>query len=135
MAYAWSAELETGNATIDSQHKQLITAINNLLDACNSGKGRAEVEKTVVFLRDYTHKHFGDEERLQQQSRYPDYVNHKRLHDGFTKNVEDIVAQAKREGASIALVGRVNGEVGSWLINHIKKEDVKVAAHVKSAGK
>ena len=31
MAYVWSKDLETGNAMIDSQHKELIEAINALL--------------------------------------------------------------------------------------------------------
>lgn len=43
MAYVWSKDLETGNAMIDSQHKELIEAINALLAACATGKGRAEV--------------------------------------------------------------------------------------------
>ena len=47
MAYVWSKDLETGNAMIDSQHKELIEAINALLAACATGKGRAEVAKTT----------------------------------------------------------------------------------------
>ena len=35
MAYQFTKDLETGNALIDSQHKQLIQAINDLLDACS----------------------------------------------------------------------------------------------------
>ena len=50
MAYVWSKDLETGNAMIDSQHKELIEAINALLAACATGKGRAEVAKTTKFL-------------------------------------------------------------------------------------
>ena len=69
--------LESGNILIDQQHKQLIDAINNLLQACSTGKGRAEIAKTTKFLYDYTQKHFRDEERLQMQYRYPDYPNHK----------------------------------------------------------
>ena len=33
MAYVWSKDLETGNAMIDSQHKELIEAINALARA------------------------------------------------------------------------------------------------------
>ena len=40
MAYNYTPDLETGNAKIDEQHKELIAAINNLLDACSKGKGR-----------------------------------------------------------------------------------------------
>lgn len=135
MAYEWSRELETGNAMIDSQHKQLIKAINDLLAACASGKGRAEMVHTIDFLSDYTAKHFGDEERLQMQHGYPDYANHKKYHDAFKIVVRDLGRQLKAEGATIPLVSKVNTSIGGWLINHIKKEDVKVAAHIKSKTK
>lgn len=61
MAYKWTPDLETGNSLIDGQHKELIEAINKLLDACGNGKGRAEIEATLVFLNNYVVKHFNDE--------------------------------------------------------------------------
>ena len=85
MAYTFDKSLETGNAMIDSQHRQLIDAINSLMAACSQGKGRQEIDKIARFLEDYTAKHFGDEEKLQMQSRYPDYVNHKRYHEPLKK--------------------------------------------------
>lgn len=135
MAYTFTKDLETGNTIIDSQHKQLIGAINNLLNACAQGKGRAEIEKTTKFLQDYTAKHFGDEEKLQIQHRYPDYQNHRKYHEGFKQVVREISEQLSKEGPTVALVGKVNTSIGGWLLNHIKKEDVKVAAHIRSQTK
>lgn len=132
MRYDWTTDLETGNGTIDEQHKQLITAINNLLDACSQGKGRDSLKETTTFLYDYTAKHFADEEKLQLASHYPDYTNHKQYHEGFKKVVREIMDQLEKDGPTLALVGKVNSSIGGWLINHIKKEDVKVAAHIRS---
>jgi methyl-accepting chemotaxis protein len=131
---AWSSDLETGNDLIDSQHKQLIEALGNLMDACSGGRGRAVLAETFDFLESYTAKHFGDEEALQKEHAYPDYPNHKRLHDGFKHVVADIGRQLKKEGPTIALVGKVNANVAGWLINHIKREDTKVAAHLRNSG-
>jgi hemerythrin len=131
MAYAWTNDLNTGNVMIDNQHKQLIQAVNNLLDACASGKGRSELNHTMDFLASYTSKHFGDEERLQIQYRYADYANHKKLHDGFKRTVADLMARMREEGATVSLVGKVSFSVGDWLIKHIKGEDTKVAAHIR----
>jgi hypothetical protein len=50
MPYAWSSDLETGNTTIDNQHKQLIGALNELIDVHQSGKGRQEVESALAHL-------------------------------------------------------------------------------------
>lgn len=40
MRYEMTKDLETGNALIDSEHRQLFKAVNDLLDACSQGKGR-----------------------------------------------------------------------------------------------
>ncbi|MDR3294267.1 MAG: bacteriohemerythrin [Clostridiales Family XIII bacterium] len=133
--YVWSKELETGNALIDSQHKQLLQAINDLVDACAAGKGRASLAKTLDFLESYTAKHFGDEEKLQMQHKYPGYANHKRLHDGFKSTVAELSRQLKADGPTILLVGKVNASIGGWLIKHIKAEDTKVGAHIASLPK
>jgi hemerythrin len=135
MAIVWDKNLETGNAMIDSQHKQLIKAIDDLMTACSQGKGRDLIASTLKFLSDYTAKHFGDEERLQQSTRYPDYLNHKKLHDGFKRTVAELGARLNKEGPTIGLMGQINTNVGDWLIRHIKKEDVKVAMHVNAQGK
>lgn len=131
MAYAWTKELETGNSLIDQEHKQLFNAINGLLDACSKGQGRNEIQATLDFLNQYTIKHFSDEEKIQLGSKYPDYTNHKKYHEGFKKVVSDIAKDFNKDGATIVLVSKVNHSIADWLINHIKKEDVKVAAHVK----
>lgn len=131
--YQFSKEVETGNQIIDTQHKQWIDAFNELMDACSKGKGRDSIRSTLIFLQQYTAKHFGDEEALQQKYKYPDYPNHKMLHDGFKKVVSDIIAEYDQSGPTIALVSKINLNLGGWFINHIKREDVKVAAHIKTA--
>lgn len=132
MAYQWTTDLETGNNSIDTQHKQLIEAINSLLDACASGRGRAELESTTKFLYEYTVKHFSDEEKLQQASGYPDFANHRKYHEEFKKVVLDLCTQLRNDGATVVLIAKVNTAIAGWLINHIKREDVKVAAHIKA---
>lgn len=133
MAYSWDKSLETGNMIIDEQHKSIVEAINNLLDACSKGKGRSELESTLKFLQDYVVKHFNDEEKLQIKSNYPDYKAHKEKHESFKKTVSAIAEEFKKDGASIQLVAKVNTSVAGWLITHIKSEDKKVAAHIKSS--
>ncbi len=135
MAYKWSDDLLTGNMQIDTEHKELIKAINDLLEACSAGKGRAELEKTVKFLSHYTKTHFGHEEVLQMKYKYPDYNNHKKYHKQFVDNVESIQKKLLSDGPSIVLVGEINSKVANWLTNHIKREDVKVAAHIRDNSK
>lgn len=135
MAYKWSDELLTGNVQIDTEHKELIKAINDLLEACSKGKGRAELERTVKFLSSYTKTHFGHEEVLQMKYNYPDYKNHKEYHKYFIDTVESVHNKLLSDGPSIVLVGEINSKVASWIIKHIKTEDVKVAAHIRNNSK
>ena len=135
MAYKWTDELLTGNSQIDNEHKELIKAINDLLEACSKGKGRAELEKIVKFLSSYTKTHFAHEEVLQMKYRYPDYINHKKYHQHFISTVDDIQRKLMESGPRISLVGEINSKVATWIISHIKREDVKVAAHIRNNSK
>jgi hemerythrin len=132
MAYQWDSSLETGHVKIDNQHKQLIAALNNLIDAAKSGKGDAEIFKTLDFLTGYTIMHFSDEEKLQIKYDYPDYLVHKRIHEDFKKTVGDLTKKLRDEGPREELVNTVTDAVGAWLLNHIKGDDFRMAAFVKS---
>ena len=134
MAVLWTPDLATGNATIDAEHKELFAAINRVMEACSKGQGRAVLEETIRFMESYVEKHFSHEEQLQQKCKYPDYVNHKKWHEGYKKVVAEIDAQIKKEGPSIALVGKVNAQIAGALATHIKTEDKKLAAFMKSQG-
>ena len=132
MTFAWSQELETGNVTIDNQHKQLIDALNALFYACRSGKGHEEVERTMDFLLGYTIKHFADEEELQLRHDYPEYLVHRQFHIGFKDVAQKLRQELLRDGPTDALVKKAYVALGDWLVNHIKGEDFKMAAYVQN---
>jgi len=130
----FTKDLETGNALIDQEHRELIAAINRLMEACQRGQGRAELANTAQFLQSYTAKHFSDEEQLQIKSRYPEYKKHFGYHQAFKQTVAQIVKKISEQGATVALVGEINTALAGWLINHIKVEDKKLAAYLRSKG-
>jgi hemerythrin len=132
MQYEWSDSLATGHEMIDAQHKQLFVAINDLIETCRLGKGMQELEKSLNFLNDYTIKHFFDEEQVQQKHQYPDYPNHKKLHDNFKLTVRDLKVKMIMKGASEELIDEVRMKIGDWLVTHIKGQDIKLAAYIKS---
>jgi hemerythrin len=132
MQYTWDKSLETGIEMIDTQHKQLFDAINKLLATCNNGHDPDVLKKDLDFLTNYTIKHFFDEEQIQQKYKYPDYVNHKKYHEGFKVVVRDLSVQFIMKGPSESLVNEITSKIGSWLVTHIKVEDQKLAAHIKA---
>lgn len=132
MAYQFTKDLETGNSVIDSEHRQLIDAVNLLLDACAKGQGRTQLSSTANFLLNYTKKHFTDEEAIQMKNHYPDYPRHKKIHEDFKKTAADLVSKIEAEGPTVANVGQINTLLAGWLLNHIKGEDKKLANYLKS---
>ena len=133
MAYQWDSSLESGYEKVDNQHKQLVSAVNNLMEASKSGKGDAAVMETLEFLAAYTVKHFSDEEKLQVDYNYPDYLNHKRIHDEFKASVEELTQRVVKEGSTKELIEIVSSTIVSWLLDHIKGDDFRMAAFVKAA--
>lgn len=132
MRFGWTRDLETGNPQIDAEHKQLIQAINRLLQACAAGNQGEALQEALSFLLQYTKTHFSHEETLQRQYHYPDYTNHLGYHQAFIPVVEEISARLSAEGPTEQLVRELNQRLGGWLLNHIKTEDAKVAEHIRT---
>jgi hemerythrin len=84
----------------------------------------------MEFLQSYTVTHFSDEEKLQKECGYPDYVNHHKLHADFVKKIGEYSKRLETDGANIALVADLNGFVTNWLIYHISREDKKIGQHI-----
>ena len=133
MRYDVTPDLVTGNALIDSEHRQLFAAVNALMDACSQGQGRTQIQKTVQFLGDYVIKHFGDEENLQLKYKYPGYSAHKIFHDGYRRQLNDKAQQLLQDGASIRSLGELNQVIGV-LVSHIRTEDKRLARYIAENG-
>lgn len=132
MKYELTKDLETGNLLIDTEHRQLFQAINNLMDACSKGKGRDQIASTTRFLNDYVAKHFRDEEQLQVRTKYPAYNMHRQFHEKYKMDLVQIGNQLNNVGPTLAVLNRLNQAV-STLVTHIRIEDKKLAAHVKNS--
>ena len=130
MRYELTPDLITGNTLIDTEHRQLFDAINALLDACAQGKGRDQVTETVNFLNRYVARHFSDEEKLQQNSGYPNYPTHKTFHDGYKRQLSDSTQALLSEGPTVKALGQVN-QMAGILISHIRVEDRKLAKYIR----
>lgn len=131
MAIQWRDSLAIGVEVVDNQHKELFSAIGNLLDACTQGKGKYEVENLMKFLEDYVVKHFTAEEEIQKKYDYPDYKAHKELHEKFIYSFAELKAQFAAEGPSLIFVRNANHVVVDWLVKHIGNIDKALGAYLK----
>ena len=132
MAIAWTSDLATNVDEIDNQHKELFRRINSLLDACNQGRGKAEVQNVITFLEEYVISHFDEEERYMEKYSYPDAGTHKAQHKEFMKNFSDLKSQFETDGPGVHIVISTNQMVVDWLRTHIQKLDKALGAFLKT---
>lgn len=124
-------DLLTGNKTIDTQHKELIDKINDLLKSCETGKEKATSIRTLDFLSGYTDFHFKAEESLQENASYPGIEKHKEQHRAFEQSIKELYNMLQEEeGPSPAFVKAVETNVVEWLYTHIQGFDRSVAEYI-----
>jgi len=133
MEYKWDSSLETGYLRVDNQHRELVEALNNIIDASKRGKGSQEILKTVAFLTDYTVMHFSTEEMLMEQFKYPEFQFHKNEHDLFKDIVAKLNKKLEHEGPTEELIDYITKLIGKWLMHHIKEVDFQMAVFLKTA--
>ena len=122
--------LVTGNEMIDSQHKELIGKINDLLRSCENNGNRTAAVKMLNYLADYTEFHFKAEEELQESIGYPGIKEHKGKHEELRRTVSELHDMLEeQEGPTDAFVEVVNKNVTEWLYYHIKGFDRSVAEY------
>lgn len=132
MAYELTKNLETGNAVIDNEHRELFQAVNRLLDSCNKGEGLAAVEPAMEFLLQYVDKHFAHEEELQENSNYPNMAVHKDFHEKYKIQLKQIAADMKASGSPMSVMVKLNSHI-AVLINHIRLDDKKLSTFLNQA--
>lgn len=131
MRYELTKDLETGNIFIDDEHSRLFKAVNDLLDACNEGRGREAVQKTVFFLTNYVNTHFANEEKLQTKNNYPNYAAHKAFHDKYKQDLAAIVSKIDTQSSTVGDLTALNNQVGI-LVSHIRTEDKKLGKFLQN---
>ncbi len=127
----WTQDLSVNIEKIDNQHKELFKRTNNLLKACQKGKGKEEVLNTLNFLDYYINFHFRDEERFMRFINYPKIEEHKEMHREFEKTFENLKEEFQEGKEFLVLTVKLNSHLVKWLINHISGEDKEIGKFFK----
>jgi hemerythrin len=131
MFYEWDDGMKIGYPEIDEQHKGLFDFMNEFFAPCAAGAEHEEIEKIIDYLEKYSQNHFTDEERIQVENNYPGYSQHKRYHEEFKIVVRGLRADLERMGPTPELIAQIEMAVGSWLVDHIQTEDMKIGKHIR----
>ncbi|RNC71363.1 MAG: hemerythrin [Desulfuromonadales bacterium] len=119
----WTKDLTVGIEEIDSQHRLLFRQLEQLLDACLSGREQEEVLAMLGFLDGYVITHFETEEGLQLRYGYPGYESHRAEHRALLERHARFREELGETGPTRDFVLRVNQALIDWLSNHILTVD------------
>lgn len=129
MTLVWTTDLNTGIDVIDNQHQRIVHYINQLGDAIEQ-RSRGAVGTVLNELVDYTVSHFAFEESLQEEAGYQYAKPHKAVHELFIKRISKY---QEKHGAGEDIASQLHSMLSTWLVHHIKKDDMAYVAEVKAS--
>jgi len=131
--FEWNESLSVGNAMIDSHHKELIIAFNDLSIAMDKENGASEIKKLLTFLKFYAEWHFGHEESCAFKHKCAIAAQNKSAHEKFLDIFTDLQVQYRESGASEAIARQAHEQLGEWLVSHILKIDTQIAHCIRTS--
>ncbi|MCP5364449.1 MAG: bacteriohemerythrin [Hyphomicrobiales bacterium] len=129
----WSAEMNTGVASIDRHHREFIDEINKTLAQCVHGKGDAATLATLQALQSSVKAHFADEERAMSKVGYPGLDQHRQMHAKFLSKIADVSNSIKGDG-NRAIVSGLD-VLCDYAKNHVLQADKDFVLYCKDNGR
>lgn len=129
----WTPALAVGHPLIDKQHQRLVEILNQVVANMNKPDGKAALQDAFGKLADYTIMHFTMEEKLMAEHRYPDAVEHKRIHAELVAKVRELSADLN---AGKQMIGsKTLFFLQGWLRDHFKRTDKALADYLNARQK
>jgi hemerythrin len=120
----WNSRFETGIGIIDTQHKALFKAVNDLADSFKTGTSKTQVKECLDFLVKYTVDHFSTEEKIMREMGYPKLTSHIVEHTQLVEKAKDLQVKLA-EGKPVTM--EVTTFLSNWLKHHINEVDMGYA--------
>lgn len=131
MELTWSETYLIHHRMIDEQHESLfryVNALGCLLDGSVSEETGPTFEEIFAAILRYAEIHFRTEEEVMREVSFPDYIDHKRMHERF----QAIMAEYNRQFR----VGELSRHalynlLRDWLSNHVCGSDQALKQYIK----
>ncbi len=119
----WKEEYSVGVVKFDKQHREILSLINDLYNATHKKQSRAVVWKSLTELQNYTITHLTEEEAMLERCGYPDFDDHKKVHDLLREKTEELVVMHRTSGGDLSY--EVLDFLKEWWTKHIMVMDRK----------
>jgi len=126
----WQDSMETGIAPVDSDHKVLVSLINQVHSAIANLENYAILGSILRALAEYTDYHFQREEKLMEDVGFDGVEAHKALHIRLTEQVKEIIRRFEASQGSVRAQD-VQNFLQQWLVDHILHQDMRYKPFVQ----
>jgi hemerythrin-like metal-binding domain len=128
----WEKSYEIGNPLIDVEHRLLMMLFRKLDIAIKTGESGVTVVRILNEIKKFADFHFASEENLMHEVAYPDVVHHEVLHSRLLAQLEVTIGRiSKKRELPDDLLFFLN----KWVLEHIAREDQKIANFVQNSPK
>lgn len=127
----WSKKYETGNDTVDRDHKEIFALVKKLLDETITNR-KDRIDEAINFLTSYTVRHFLNEEKLMNDYDYPNTEEHKTEHRDFADTITTLHSKYMNEGETMDISIEVNKTIVGWLVEHVLGSDRQLVNHIQA---
>jgi hemerythrin len=127
----WSDAYSVDIASIDNQHKHLVSMINGMHEVLKAGAKQDHLEAVLQDLLTYTQGHFAHEEEAMARARYAGLAGHQRKHKAMRAEVERLLELSSTNRATVSI--KLMDFLKDWLTKHICQTDREYAPSLKAA--
>lgn len=124
---AWRSDWESGNEDIDNDHRIMVEWINQLLDLTavegNLSPKREDVKVLLERLLRHCQDHFLKEEQVLEQTQFPGYIEHQKLH--LNLMAEALVLRERYLEDDIQPYEFYSFLLGKVIVGHVMTADAK----------
>ncbi len=123
----WKDEFRVGVESVDHEHRELITLINELHRAAEAGCDHDAVVESLGEIYAQIAAHFALEERYMRESSYPAYGEHKADHELLLDQLRDIMDRVEDDGSYDK--DKLSEELEHWFTVHFRTHDARLHRH------
>lgn len=129
----WTEDMSVGCEALDNDHKILVQALNDFVEAADNDEGVFVTDGIFSVLADYTNYHFAREEKVMEACGYEDLDRHKQAHESLKEQLFDCRTRYMLN-PNAELEEEVRDFLMNWLQTHILIKDMGYRADIEKSG-
>lgn len=105
--------------------------IINKLDTAVSNNELDKIYEILHELLAHTNMHYAAEEKMMEESNFPEYKKHKKEHDRHLTELKSVIDYFEINKEPRAIYAYIEGNLEAWTLHHADTMDRELALFVK----